>query len=95
MSDYYNRSGAPISRDEWIALYTDENKRVAHDTIGNVNVSTVWLGLNHAWGGGAPLIFETMVFGGVLDGDCERYGSEAEALAGHAAMVTRVREALS
>ena len=55
-------------------------------------VSTVWLGLNHQYGDGPPLIFETMVFGG--DGDsreCERYSTEAEALAGHKAMVARLR----
>jgi hypothetical protein len=27
-----------------------------------VDVSTIWLGINHRFGDGAPLIFETMVF---------------------------------
>jgi len=47
-------------------------------------VSTVWLGLDHGYGGGPPLIFETMVFGGAHDEDQWRYPTEVEALAGHA-----------
>lgn len=30
-------------------------------------VSTVWLGIDHGWGEGPPLIFETMVFSGRLN----------------------------
>ena len=32
---------------------------------------------------GTPLIFETMVFGGLNDQDMERYSTEREAMAGH------------
>jgi len=58
---------------------------------GTVDVSTIWLGLNHQWGDGPPLIFETMVFGGGLDQEQERYSTESEALVGHAAMCARVQ----
>src|SRR5690606_4130876 len=33
-----------------------------------------------------------MVFGGPVDGECERYSTEAEAIDGHAAVVASVRE---
>lgn len=47
-------------------------------------VSTVWLGLDHSWSGGPPLIFETMIFGGPLDQDYQqRYSTVEEARAGH------------
>lgn len=59
-------------------------------TTGDADVSTVFLGLDHGGGLGGPVLYETMVFGGELDGEQERYRTRAEALAGHAAMVARV-----
>jgi hypothetical protein len=64
-------------------------------------LSTVWLGLDHRWGKGPPLIFETMLFTPfqypsfiygekvhIFRGelDCERYSTEEEAIEGHAQM---------
>lgn len=59
-------------------------------------VSTVWLGLDHNHGDGAPLIFETMVFGegSWTDQDCQRYSTELEASIGHAEMVALVAATL-
>jgi len=57
-------------------------RRVAHDTKGNCSVSTVFLGLDHSFGSGPPLLFETMVFGSKEDIQ-ERYSTWDEALAGH------------
>jgi hypothetical protein len=49
-----------------------------------VEVSTVFLGLDHDLSGnGPPILWETMVFGGPLDGHTDRYTSLAAALAGH------------
>lgn len=48
-----------------------------------IEVSTVFLGLDHAWGDGPPMLFETMVFGGSNDEYCERYSTWDEAEAGH------------
>lgn len=50
------------------------NRRVAEDEISDdVTVSTVFLGLDHSFGsGGPPVLWETMVFGGPLDGEQER-----------------------
>ena len=41
--------------------------------------------------GGAPRLFETRVFGGVLDGQEARHGSRDEAMAGHAYLVAWCR----
>lgn len=71
-----------------------ESRRVASTDVGEVQVSTVFLGLDHNWGIGAPLIFETMVFGGPLDQEMDRYSTWDEAEAGHAVMVQRVRDAI-
>jgi hypothetical protein len=91
---YFDREGKPITLWEWAAIMeSGQDRHVADDMVGDVHVSTVWLGLNHNWGPGPPLIFETMVFGGVRDEDCWRYPSQAAALAGHDQVVTMVREA--
>ena len=37
-------------------------------------------------------MFETMVFGGKLDGTMDRYATYGQAKAGHAAMVLRVEQ---
>jgi hypothetical protein len=48
--------------------------------------------LDHGFGGGPPVLWETMVFGGKLDQQCERYTSRDLALAGHQDIVNKVRE---
>lgn len=61
---HYDREGRPISLRQWCKLHDRiEYVRVAEDTIGPYWISTVWLGLDHGWGEGPPMIFETMVFG--------------------------------
>lgn len=69
-------------------------RQIADDTVGDVRISTVFLGIDHAHGGGPPVLWETKVFGGALDQEQERYTSREAALRGHAAMVARVRESL-
>lgn len=92
MSRYYDRQGKPMELMEWAAVFESEDNHVANDTIGGVRISTVWLGLDHSFTGGPPLIFETMIFGGPDDNYTERYSTEEEAQAGHARIVSAVRE---
>ena len=89
---YYSRQGEPISMEEWAAIMAEgrsekgweATKRVARTTVGEWEVSTVWLGLDHSFmEDSPPLIFETMIFGGEWDTECWRYSTEAEALEGH------------
>jgi hypothetical protein len=68
-------------------------RHVGDDTIGGAQVSTVFLGLDHRhFGDGPPILFETMVFGGPLDGEQERYCTQGAAIDGHNAMCARVRD---
>lgn len=63
--------------------------------IDKVSVSTVFLALDHSFaGGGPPVLFETLVFGGSLDGEGERYQTKDEAASGHERWVQRVEDAL-
>ena len=90
MTDHYNRQGEPTTQGEWFKTLQqpfEESRRVAQDKRDDVNVSTVFLGSNHNYGEGPPLIFETMIFGGVHDDEQWRYTTEAEALESHKAAV--------
>lgn len=94
MSMYYDREGNPVPDNEGYLLF-DTDRQVADWYSGDVRVSTVYLGLDHGWGGGRPVIFETLVFGGPLEGEMDRYCTEHEALVGHREMVARVKAALA
>lgn len=87
-----------------------ERRRVGRDVVGQYEVSTVFLGLDHNWSErGWPVLFETMVFrlgedgdrdrnasdDDELDGRMERYRTWSEAEAGHARMIDEVKQAQS
>lgn len=77
---------------EWASWFETAKRHVADETIGKSRVSTVFLGVDHNYSeDGPPLIFETLVFGGDLDEEMDRYSTWEEAEAGHKAMVERVR----
>jgi hypothetical protein len=61
--------------------------------VGEVRISTVFLGIDHSFGGGPPMLFETMVFGGPLDQELDRCSTWEAAEKMHEAMVERVRYA--
>jgi hypothetical protein len=91
---YYNRQGEPMTPEEFATLMENpESRRVADTTLPDGKwVSTVHLGLDHGFGTGAPVIFETMVFPSQAEPrelDSDRYCTEAEARAGHARMVEK------
>ena len=75
------------------SVWDIKNRRVDETDVAGVHVSTVFLVIDHSWGYGPPLLFETMVFGGELDMEQDRYCTWDEAVAGHAAMVKRVKDA--
>jgi hypothetical protein len=107
MSRFYDKSGEPISMMRWARLLEDRDyATVAYDEVNlTVKVSTVWLGLDHNWFGGIPIIFETMVFTFrdepyVMPSGHElwwegveqyRYSTIEEALAGHAKILAMVQ----
>ncbi len=90
MSRYYDRIGKPIDLFKWARLMEDTSYRTLKRTqVSDIIVSTVWLGLNHRFGEGPPLIFETMTFSDRpnFEQAQERYETEQEALEGHRRMV--------
>ena len=89
MSDKYKLDGyTPIrcSLMEWVDQFQGSNRIVAQtDVAKDIQVSTVFLGLDHQWGDGPPLLFETMIFGGAHDQFQQRYSTWDQAEAGHRA----------
>jgi hypothetical protein len=94
------RSNAELS--EWWRRPFDETRRVARDTVGEVDVSTVFLTIDHNWSpDGPPVLFETMLFaseswsggpaGAWHDNECWRYSTWDEAVAGHQRVVAALR----
>lgn len=64
--------------------YRDGSRIVMQTTLPNkIRISTVFLGLDHAFGSGLPLLFESMIFGGKNDEVMQRYSTWDEAQEGH------------
>lgn len=79
----------------WGEYMESETRRVARHKTKSYDISTVFLGKNHNYDGlGAPLLYETLAFGGPVDEDnpMERYETREQAVEGHARMVRRMRE---
>jgi hypothetical protein len=74
-----------IPFEEWIRIFDfeDEGRQVNKTTIGDVRISTVFLGLDHRIHEDKPMLFETMIFGGEYDEYQERYSTWEEAEEGH------------
>lgn len=105
MSDQYilDDDGRPVRCDDlltWARWYETADRRVCQDLdegegAERILVSTIFLGIDHNYfGTGPPLLWETMVFGGPLDGEQHRYHSQAEAALGHQEVCQRVKLAL-
>lgn len=99
MADHYildeNKRPVKISNlAEWSAwMDTTEKRVVAQDRVGESFVSTVFLGVDHDFSIiGNPILFETIIFGGKLDGELERYHTYEEAKQGHAEILARLKQ---
>ena len=92
MNPYYLRDGTPCTLEEFARRFEDPLEREVwtSELADGVMVSTIWLGINHSFGDGPPRLFETAVFHGMKQiraNLARRYSTEAEARAGHAAVV--------
>ena len=78
---------------KWAKWYETADRRVAFDEVGSQKVVTSFLGIDHNFGQGPPLLFETMVFPEFET--CFRYATWDEAAAGHAKVLDEVRREVS
>ena len=76
----------------WGTFMQNAERHVGDDHVGEIHVSTVFLGLDHSFGSknAPPVLWETMIFGGEHDQYQERYTSRDAALKGHATALTMV-----
>ena len=96
MSRWYilDNNNKPVAKpvleaSQW--LEDNDNRRIVkRDEIGGILVSTVFLGLDHAWDSDIPVLWETMIFGGEHDQYQERYTSYEDALEGHKKALTLI-----
>lgn len=82
----------------WARWLEESNHRVVAYTqiTSQVRVSTVFIGIDHRFPGfppGPPILYETLIFGGQLNGDGSRYCSHDDALTGHKMFVKKARAA--
>ena len=71
---------------KWAKWFKKADRRVARTQIGDVEISTVFLGLNHGFGK-TLILFETMIFGGEFGQDTWRYSTWEQAEKGHEEVV--------
>jgi hypothetical protein len=88
--DQDNRA-VSVSGENWSF---DAAKRTVAKTIldSGVSVSTVFLGLDHG-DDKMPQLFESMVFGGEMNGESRRYATWEEAENGHQQLVQELSKA--
>lgn len=97
MNYILNDKGEPLPEKDIIKWGTwfqqAGNRKVASDQIGEFGISTVFLGIDHAFGEGPPILWETMVFTkGGDEVELERCsGSREQAEAMHARMVELIK----
>jgi hypothetical protein len=95
-------NGEPVpceSVRKWGDFMQTATRTVARETVAGFDISTVFLGIDHAFHGGPPVLWETMIFGPgrtmAFDGYQKRYTSRAAALEGHAEAVRMVLQAMA
>jgi hypothetical protein len=72
----------------WRFWFETTDRTLARDELPTGEVSTVFLGSSPRE---PPLLWESQVFGGLLNGKKIQYASADEARAGHAGLVARVQ----
>lgn len=97
MSDkYVLRDGVPVIENDlmaWGLFMQKAERHIGEDRIGDVRISTIFLGLDHRWKEDeSPILWETMIFGGPHDQYQERYATIEDAKAGHARAVALASE---
>lgn len=82
---FFDREGNEVTPEGWVNARQQEDVSVANDVIphgpGSIEISTIWLGLED---GGIIKHYETMVYGGRLDGQTWVSSTKDDAILMHA-----------
>lgn len=91
-----DEKGRPVQVDlfTWAKWFGTAHRIICHETIAQNRISTIFLGLDHSFGHGPPILWETMTFGAKLNNEMRRCaGSKEQAEAMHEEMVKAVAKA--
>jgi hypothetical protein len=101
MDKYILKNGKPVLEPDlktWAAWFEHADRLIKLTYVSDeVEVSTVFLGLDHAFSPATdrlPVLWETLIFGGPLDGQQRRFTDKKSALEHHAAVVFNLREGI-
>lgn len=96
MSEHFVLNGhvaVPVDFNTFAKLHNTVDRRVGLTKVGDMEVSTVFLGRNHEFDPSKPpLLFETMIFGDPYDNWCWRAGTWDEAEVIHERTVQDLRD---
>jgi hypothetical protein len=101
MEGYFvlDERGEPLAEKNfaaWAVWYEQADRSVARTTVTpEVTVLTTFSGVDHSTEGTPPRLFETRVFGGILDAEEARHSTKADALAANASLAEWCRIAAS
>jgi hypothetical protein len=96
-----DEQGNPVlaDLDTWAAWIQKAERHVGDEKVGPYRISTVFLGLDHQYGEGPPVLWETMIFRSPADDedDLDQHqercsGSKEQAEAMHHKVVELVKE---
>lgn len=79
------KTPVPAETLQWARWFEGKKRILASDYIGEIHVSTVFLGIDHGFtGGGPPVLWETMIFGHSKNKEYQwRYCTYDDAKRGH------------
>ena len=96
-SRYYifeNNQVEKVSFEKWAIWYQTANRKIEKTIVlSEIEVSTIFLSIDHNfYKSGKPILFETMIFGGALDGYQWRYTDLEAAKKGHLEAIKEVKK---
>lgn len=87
-----DKQGNPIEETNlftWADWMENHSRVLKQNRVGDFLISTVFLGLDHNFDGGIPILYETMVFRNGDSVDTERYETKDQALEGHERFISQ------
>lgn len=77
----------------WAKWTATADRHVADDIVNGARISTVFLGLNHNYVcDDYPILFETLIFGGTMDGEMFRYETWEQAERTHIVILNAMKK---
>ena len=83
-----NNNPVASSEHDWAKWFATQNRVIRRTETDNGIVSTVFTGLASRNNG--PFLWETLIMGGTMNGEMDRYSSHDDAVKGHWSYVKKI-----